>query len=79
MFTTNLVFGYSEKQIISSVLERLDSEVFGNEFQVNKLGDILQVTAIKSQQTWHFQSKDWFLGHMNAIHQFTSGTLSHLK
>lgn len=79
MFTTDLNFGYSEKQIISAVLNRLDSDMSGDEFHIAKLGNVLQVTALKNQRTWHFQSKDWFLGHMNAIHQFTCGPLSHLK
>ncbi len=77
---TTLRFSEQEANLVKNVLKRLDSQLFGTEFFITKLDKkLVQVSSVSSGRNWHFQSRDFFLGHLNAIHEFTSGTLFELK
>ncbi|GIB34727.1 hypothetical protein VCSRO91_3587 [Vibrio cholerae] len=77
--TTTLRFTSEEFRIIQEVLARLDPFLYGDEFHINKLGNLVQVISRKEHRCWHFNSKEYLLGHFNALYSFTSNRLYNLK
>ena len=55
--TTTLRFTSEEFRIIQEVLARLDPFLYGDEFHINKLGNLVQVISRKEHRCWHFNSK----------------------
>lgn len=74
-----LRFSELEKMLINAVLNRLDQVIYGEEFQIKKAGDMVQVIAYKSETVWCFPSREYLLGHFNALHTFTDRPLLTLK
>ena len=79
MITTTLKFTEQQMDVIRNILERLDSQLYGDEFHINKLGNLIQVICRKNSQCWHFPSKEYMIGHMTALNDFTRGPLFILK
>lgn len=74
-----LKFSDLEKMLLNAVLNRLNSAVHGQEFHIRPSGGMVQVVAVKSETIWYFPSKDYLLGHCNALHSFTNDALFTLK